>query len=238
MTSTPLVFGHRGASEYAPENTIRAFQLAMDQGADGIETDLRFTADDVLVCFHDNDLQRVIGRPEKISELTYEELCDLVRGSEFYGGAVVPTIDDLLAWRPAGCWMMLEQKDARLAQPERMAVLKNKLEAAGRMERLWVTSFNVEILKTARALMPEMPLMWISAEEIKLEDLWTDTYSPHYTILEQHPDLCARYHAAGKLISVWDPHPEDRIEFHLAQQTDTLTPNAPDKVVALLKQQG
>ena len=55
-------YAHRGASEYAPENTMSSFYLGVEMKADGIETDVRRTNDGVLVLFHDTTLQRVMGR--------------------------------------------------------------------------------------------------------------------------------------------------------------------------------
>ena len=64
------VQAHRGASGYAPENTLPAFQLAVDMGADGIECDIHQTKDGVLVVCHDDTIQRTSTGSGKISELT------------------------------------------------------------------------------------------------------------------------------------------------------------------------
>ena len=233
--TNPLIFGHRGASEDAPENTLKAFQLALSQGADGIETDLRFTQDGVLICFHDNDLRRVADRPEKISDLCYEELCQLIESVPYYRGESVPTLAHLLVWRPPNCALMLELKDEAFLQPAAMQQFKEQLIAAGNLTNVWISSFNEYYLASAHSLMPDIPLVWISRELIPLDALWTQGYSPHYTILEQNPDLCEAYLSAGKMISVWDPHPEERFEFHLHQQVSAITPNAPWRWIERLK---
>ena len=67
-------YAHRGASEYAPENTLSSFYLGMIQGANGIETDVHRTKDGVLVLFHDDTLDRVSDGVGKISDYTFEEL--------------------------------------------------------------------------------------------------------------------------------------------------------------------
>ena len=67
-------YAHRGASEYAPENTLSSFYLGLMQGANGIETDVQRTKDGVLVLFHDNTLDRVSNVSGNLSEYTYEEL--------------------------------------------------------------------------------------------------------------------------------------------------------------------
>ena len=67
-------FAHRGASEYAPENTLSSFYLGLMQGANGIETDVRKTKDGVPILFHDETLDRVSNATGKICDFTYEEL--------------------------------------------------------------------------------------------------------------------------------------------------------------------
>ena len=71
---TPLVWAHRGASAYAPENTLEAFRLAIEQGADGIELDVQLTKDDVLVVIHDEWLDRTSDGKGWVKDYTFEEL--------------------------------------------------------------------------------------------------------------------------------------------------------------------
>ena len=69
-----VVYAHRGASEYAPENTMSSFYLGLHMGANGIETDVRRTKDGTLVLFHDATLDRVCGVSGELTDYTYEEL--------------------------------------------------------------------------------------------------------------------------------------------------------------------
>lgn len=68
------IYGHRGASQYAPENTMEAFQLAYDMGADGIEFDVQMTKDGYLVVAHDEEISRVSDGQGYIKDYTMEEL--------------------------------------------------------------------------------------------------------------------------------------------------------------------
>ena len=65
---------HRGASSYAPENTLMAFYKGLELGANGIETDIQLSADGVPVLFHDDTLDRVTDRTGPLAELTAEQL--------------------------------------------------------------------------------------------------------------------------------------------------------------------
>ena len=77
------ITAHRGDSSEAPENTIPAFEAAIESGADWIELDVGVTKDGVLVVLHDEDLKRVAGDSRKIGELTFEEVRRLDVGSSF-----------------------------------------------------------------------------------------------------------------------------------------------------------
>ena len=79
----PLIIAHRGASAFAPENTFAAFQKAIDDGADGIEFDVRLAKDGVPVVFHDSTLQRLAKIKNRVSDLTAEELNVIDVGSWF-----------------------------------------------------------------------------------------------------------------------------------------------------------
>ncbi len=69
-----LIIAHRGASHDAPENTLSAFKLAIEQGADAFEADFYLTRDNHIVCFHDKDTERITGRKLSITETPFDEL--------------------------------------------------------------------------------------------------------------------------------------------------------------------
>ena len=88
----PIAFAHRGGAAEAPENTMRAFSDAVDLGYRYLETDVQVTADGVVVVFHDDDLSRLCGRPERVSELSAAELA----AARVDGTEPIPTLDELL----------------------------------------------------------------------------------------------------------------------------------------------
>ncbi|MGZ4723842.1 MAG: glycerophosphodiester phosphodiesterase [Ilumatobacteraceae bacterium] len=91
----PLPFAHRGGASDVPENTMQAFEYAVDLGYRYLETDVQVTADGVLAAFHDNDLRRTTGREGKISELPWSEVSKALVD----GKAPIPLLEDLLgAW--------------------------------------------------------------------------------------------------------------------------------------------
>ena len=105
------VAAHRGDSYNCYENTMEAFQAAVAAGADMIETDIRLTADNELVLFHDAGAKRVAAADVKIQELTLEEVRRLNVGSELHP-AQIPTLEEFLAWvTPLDIWLNLELKE-------------------------------------------------------------------------------------------------------------------------------
>ena len=95
----PYLLAHRGASAYAPENTVAAFQRALAVRADGIETDVRASKDGALVLFHDERVDRVTDGEGRVADLTLAELRALDAGRSFnprFAGERIATLDQLL----------------------------------------------------------------------------------------------------------------------------------------------
>ncbi len=92
----PIAFAHRGGASDVPENTMPAFQYAVDNGYRYVETDVQVTADGVLVAFHDDDLRRTCGRAGRISQLPWSQ----VRTAMVDGKAPIPLLDDILGEWP------------------------------------------------------------------------------------------------------------------------------------------
>ena len=95
----PVVFAHRGARAYAPENTLASFELAVSQGADAIELDARLTADGHIVVFHDRMLGRTTNGTGRVTQKTLAELRDLDAGSSFsekFRGEKIPLLEEVV----------------------------------------------------------------------------------------------------------------------------------------------
>jgi glycerophosphoryl diester phosphodiesterase len=95
---SPYIFAHRGASAFAPENTIAAFELAIKQGADAIELDAKLCADGHVVVIHDQTVDRTTTGTGKVLEMTLAELQKLDAGSHFdiaFRGEIIPTLSQV-----------------------------------------------------------------------------------------------------------------------------------------------
>lgn len=139
----PIPFAHRGGASDVPENTMQAFEYAVNLGYRYLETDVQVTADGVLAAFHDNDLLRTTGRAGKISELPWSEVSkELVDGR-----APIPLLEDLL-----GTW-----PEARINIDCKSDLAVDALVAAlrrtGSLERVCVAAFNDLRLRRLRKIL-------------------------------------------------------------------------------------
>ena len=170
---TPLVIAHRGSSAQAPENTLPAFQLAWEQGADGIEGDFQLTKDGHIICFHDKDTKRLAGQPLTIANATLEELRQLDVGSiqpqaevdalrtwsaDKFQGVRMPTIAEVFATVPAGKKMFIEIK----CGPEILDPLLRELASSGLTpDQLVVIAFDSAMLKSLKEREPKWQTGWL-----------------------------------------------------------------------------
>ena len=112
-----MVWAHRGASGYAPENTLPAFEMALEQGADGIELDVHLSRDDAVVVIHDETLERTTDGTGWVADRSLDDLkaMDASFGREGFAGTRIPTLDEVLALvADAGVAVNIELKNDRM----------------------------------------------------------------------------------------------------------------------------
>jgi len=140
----PLAFAHRGAHHHElPENTMRAFQRAVDLGYRYLETDAHLTADGVLVSFHDDRLDRVTDRTGVIAELPWRE----VEAATVGASDRIPLLADLLEAFPDACFNIDPKHDAALDP------LLDLIRRTGAIDRVCLTAFSDERIARARAVL-------------------------------------------------------------------------------------
>ncbi len=137
---TPIAFAHRGGAIDAPENTMPAFQHAIDLGYIYIETDVHVTRDGVLLAFHDDDLARTCGRPGLISQLDYAE----VSKARVNGLEPIPLLEDLITTWPHA-HINIDCKSDNALAPLALRIAKGDL-----FDRICVGSFSDKRLNSLR----------------------------------------------------------------------------------------
>jgi len=155
----PLVLGHRGASAVAPENTLAAFALAMEKGADGFELDVWRCGSGEVVVIHDEDANRVGSSPLRVTRAPLVRLRDLDVGSwrgAAYRGERVPRLEEVLAGFPAAV-VNIELKAGRVPDPRLAEAVARIVRQAGAAERVVVSSFSGSLIGAFRLRAPEIP---------------------------------------------------------------------------------
>jgi glycerophosphoryl diester phosphodiesterase len=137
----PLVLAHRGALEERTENTLPAFELALERGADGVELDVRRTNDGAVVVFHDEDLLRLADRDLRIEAATRDQLDRI----ELHGAGRIPTLAQVVERLPASAWLDVELKG------EGDALVDATLACLAGREHVLLTSFDPRRIARARA---------------------------------------------------------------------------------------
>jgi glycerophosphoryl diester phosphodiesterase len=215
-TRRPLIFAHRGASAALPEHTEEAYRRALDDGADGVECDVRLTRDGHLICLHDRRLERTSNGHGLVSDLTLAQLERLDFGSwHGTGPAPVLTLDRLLhtlrdAGRPVR--LLIETK-----HPSRYgAEVEHRLVALLRRHGLATTrgpvavtvmSFSALALRRIRQLAPDLPTVLLL--ELLPPGLlpgrlpYARIAGPSIALTRARPGLVPALRATGNQIYLW-----------------------------------
>ena len=161
MRDTELI-AHRGASRDAPENTLAAFRLAWEVGADGIEGDFRLTGDGEIVCLHDATTGRTAGTDLAVAATSLARLRELDAGAwkgDAWRGERIPTLREVIATIPPGGKLFIELKGGPEMLPPLAAVLAGSdLDPA----RVAVFAFSADLIAASRLMFPRVRRLWIT----------------------------------------------------------------------------
>lgn len=153
----PLVVAHRGASAEAPENTLAAFRLALEQGCDAIELDIHLSADEKIIVVHDATLERTTSGTGAVAELTADELREFDAGGWFgpaFASERLPLLDEVLDLVPPEIQLNVEVKG--YAHPNINRRLVELLERRNRMDSVFVSSFGLPELAELKKRAPSL----------------------------------------------------------------------------------
>lgn len=224
-------YAHRGASEYAPENTISSFYLGLLQGANGIETDVQKTKDGVLVLFHDDTLDRVSNKQGKLSDYTRDELKDI----KIYGSCTTGFYDRIVTLREF--LERFSQYDINFAIELKGAdVEKETLEMVkefGIMKKTTFTSFCYEYIKKIKELDSSARVGWLTSsvddEAIKcLLEIGGEEIAPKAELVTE--ELIKKWKKAGLGVRAWGVFDITLMKKMCALGVDGMTVNFPDRL--------
>ena len=202
-----LVIGHRGASAYAPENTIRSFELARSQGADMVELDVQRSSDGVLIVFHDDTTERWNGLKRTVGSYSYDELLELD-----IGGERIATLEETCAFASETGM----QLNVELKQPDIVGPTVEMLRAHGIVEQTVISSFYHAALVALHQEAPDVRGAYLMGNDsyrpdVRARELWpffqlqqVGAYAWHpYWKLPMLDKVLPLVRQAGYRVNVW-----------------------------------
>jgi len=233
-----LIIAHRGASAYAPENTLAAFDLALQLGIRHLELDVHVTSDAHVVVIHDDTVDRTTDGSGPVASHTLVELQALDAGSWFgarFGGERVPTLAEVLARYQGQAHLHIEIKGRAEGLPQRTADL---VRQHGMVEHVTITSFQKARLEEMRAYAPELPMGWLVGEVsdaiiAQARELGITLLCPRANTVT--PELMGFLHAKGFLVRAWGVATEALMRQVVEAGADGMTVNFPDTLLAYVQ---
>ncbi|GAA4657499.1 glycerophosphodiester phosphodiesterase [Streptomyces chumphonensis] len=253
------VIAHRGASEDAPEHTLAAYRMAIEHGADGLECDVRLTADGHLVCVHDRRVDRVSNGRGAVSTLELADLAALDFGSwkdpyekpesmDRHGRSVL-TLDRLLR--------LVKESEQAGRRVELAIETKHPTRWAGQVEErlvalvreygltdsVRVMSFSARSLHRVRRALPQVPTVFLMQfllprhREGRLPP-GVGITGPSMRIIRNHPDYVIRAQRAGHRVHVWTVDDPLDVELCARLDVDGIITNRPRQVIDQLRSLG
>lgn len=231
------IYAHRGASQYAPENTLPAFALAAQQGADGIELDVHLTKDGQLVVIHDETLERTTSGTGWVKDHTLAQLRQLCADNHMPGFAQarIPTLEEVLALvRPTGMLVNIELKTGILWYDGIEEKALDLVRRMGMENRVIYSSFNHYSIEKVRQLAPEAETAYLYSDII----CDVEKYAAARGVKGLHPglwnvqmgDFLRIYLDSGLAVRVWTVNERQDMEQLLTAGADVITN---DPVLAL-----
>ena len=229
-----LVWAHRGASAYRPENTLEAFALAVEMGADGVELDVHITKDGHVVVNHDERIDRTSNGQGYIADYTLEELRCFDFGYKFYGerkGIKLPTLDEvyeLLA--PTGLEVNVELKTA---DPAVCAACDELAKKRGMEDKVIYSSFNHLQLARMKKVNPSARVAPLYGFDLLnpwnyAKDIGAAAVHPDKKLIDNQEGYIEKCHAFGIRVNPWTVNHEEQMKYLIEIGCDALITNNPD----------
>lgn len=239
IISRTQITAHRGFSYVAPENTMYAFEYAVKSGADYIELDVQLTADEQVVVFHDEKIDRVTDGTGKLSDYTYAELQNFSAGCKFrksnkFSNAEIPLLSDVFETIGDKILYNIEIKDkgnTSLTTQKTVALIEEyQLENS-----CYVTSFSYNILKEVKKINPEIKTGLIANSTAvtsfsRLRNI--DALSLNHIFVNS--TTVNEAHRNGKRVFVWTVDSTSEIQKMISLGVDNIITNRPDKAAEIV----
>ena len=233
------IFGHRGASGAAPENTLEAFELAARMGAHGVELDVHCCRSGELVVAHDETVDRVSDGSGRICDCTLKELKSFAfnRTHPEYRNVRIPLLSEVFQLlRPTGLSVNIELKNSIIDYPDLERKVLEEVARDFDPDRIIFSSFNHQSMIRMKRLDASVPCgLLYEAVFIRPWDyakkLGMDAIHPHFSEIQLTPGGCAEAHAAGIRVHTWTVNTPEAMDAVFREGADILITNFPDQAL-------
>lgn len=232
----PKIFAHRGASDQAPENTMPAFELACELGADAFELDVHLTADGEIVVIHDDTVDRTSNGTGRVREMTFAELSalDFSNGKPGYAGVRLPLLADVLrlAQRNGLCVNAEIKEYSPAGAPELIRRLLELEKSCGMSGKILYSSFDHHLLRELKKISARTPTAVLYADGLidawdYAEKLHAQAVHPYFPLLGLD-SLVAQCHRRRIAVHPWTVNEEEELAAMLRAGADGVITNRPD----------
>lgn len=220
-----LRIGHRGARAYAPENTIKSFEKAIEIGVDAVELDIRKTSDNELVVIHDADIKRTTNGKGLVSELTLKEI-----KSFSADGEKIPTLDETLNFLDKKVKVFIELKETGVEE-QVLSIVRSK----GLEKNVVIVSFLEDALKKVRELDSDIETGLIYAKHRNPVKAALDLKANYLLALYRftHSANVQKAHENGLKMVVWTINNPDEVNEYFNKGVDGIASDKPDILMGL-----
>lgn len=243
MHNRSLNIAHRGFSAKYPENTMTAFEKAVEAGCDGIETDVQLTKDNVLVLCHDETLDRTTNNTGFISQYTYKELKSMDFGIKFgdkFKNTTIPTLEELLSYcKEKSVYLNLELKNSIILYEGLEEMVIKKIHDYDLSQSVILSSFNHYSMVKCKTIDNNIKtgLLYESGlykPQIYAEYVGADALHPHFLSVI-HKTVVNDIKSKDILINAYTVNDEKYMKVLIDLGIDGIITNYPDKLSTLLK---
>jgi glycerophosphoryl diester phosphodiesterase len=233
------VTAHRGASKAAPENTMPAFEAAIESGADYIELDVQLTKDGELVVFHDDNIKRTTNGNGILTNMTYDELQKYSAGSWFkddgsFDDVKIPKLSEVLELVGHDILLNIEIKSHGnvKATAEKVVELVEEYDIGS---SCYITSFSYQALKKVKELQPKIKtalIANIAPSTVYSQMKYIDAVSMNYLFVNS--SVVNYAHHSGKKVFVWTVDRSGEMKKMMALGVDNIITNRPEKCLEVV----
>ena len=238
----PIIIAHRGDKTHAPENTLAAFKLAAENGADAIEFDVKLTADERVIVLHDQTVNRTTTGTGKIFQLPFAVVRNLDAGgwfSEDYRGERIPTLDEVFETVGKRLYINIELTNYATPGDGLVPKVVDLVKKHGLQDRMLFSSFFARNLQITRSLLPEVPRGLLCMRGLLgswgRTFTWRgDYFALHPYLTDVDPGLVHRVQAAGKSVHVWTVNSEEDLKRMIGLGVNAIITDDPVLALRLL----